>query len=238
MKQLLLKAAYVLPLLWAALPSAEASAAQVRGSVQLPARALEAQVVGYTRTRLVAPSRAVVRPAVALFLKVKDSLPLPAVTQHPTVRLYGLTLSPEVVSCAVDGKVTFQNDEPMPVTVRVGQDSLETIAPGEARTYECTAGSKAEDHRPVRVVGWRHMRGVVHVGEVGVAGLTGPEGDFALSAPVGRYELQVITSDGVAQRVDVEVRGADVDLGRLVVGAAEAPTGAPQAGEASGEGEQ
>jgi hypothetical protein len=238
MKQLLLKAAYVLPLLGAALSPAEASAAQVRGSVQLPARALEAQVVGYTRTRLVAPSRAVARPAAALFLKVKDSLPLPAVTQHPTVRLYGLTLSPEVVSCAVDGKVVFQNDEPMPMTVRVGQDEVGTIAPGEARTYECTAGSKAEDQRPVRVVGWRHMRGVVHVGEVGVAALAGPEGDFALSAPVGRYELQIITIDGVTQRAEVEVKGGDVDLGRVVVGAAEAPAGAPPAGEASGEGGQ
>lgn len=207
-------------LLLAQLP-ATASAFWVRGAVVAPPVPPGSPVVSLVRLRVVAPSplEAGRKQDVAVFLKVKTSLPLSAPKDRPSISLDGLRLWPDIAACAVDGKVDFTNPSKAPITVSVGATDLGAIGPGETKTYECTVGSGGDEIRPVRVAEWPHLRATVFVGEVGVPGIINDKGAFQLEAPQGSYELLLVTQDGVRMRQPVEV-AKDVDAGTLTVEAA------------------
>jgi hypothetical protein len=63
------------------------------------------------------------------------------------------------------------------------------------------------------------MRGLIFVGEVGVAGRPEGDGRFQISVPEGTYQLKVIGRDGVLTTKAVTVAKADVDLGAIEIGA-------------------
>jgi hypothetical protein len=228
MRQLFQRGPLALPLLSLALCAAEASAAKVQGSVARPPRRAVGAALGYVRPRVAAPAPVDDRRDLALFLAGEESLPLPPPPPPPEVRVHGLAVSPEVVACAVDGKIVFVNGESSPIRLTVGPTDLGEVPPGERRTYECVADGAAGELRAVKVAGWRHLRAAVFVGEVGVAGALAPDGSFSISAPEGRYKLRVVTDDGVALERPVAVK-ADVDLGALQL------EGAVDAAQAAGE---
>ena len=214
------KAALHLALAAAALlcPAA-ARSAPVRGRVAAPPRPVHSEVLGYTKTRVGGPSPLLKTQVsdTALFLKVQTSLPIPKPEQHPRVEIRGLQLVPSVAACAVDGKVTFVNLQPEVITLRLAGRADVRLQPEGTFDYECTAGEPA---RRARVAEWPHMRGLVYVGEVGVAGAPDPTGSFVLSAPDGQYELLVLNRDGVVTSKPVEVKGASVDVGAIELAAA------------------
>lgn len=198
--------------------------APVRGRVDAPRPPQMDGILGYTKTRVAGPSSALkdLRADVAVFLKVETSLPIPKPDQNSSVAVQGMRLVPDVATCAVDGRVTFTNLDPEAVTVRVGDVELR-LAPEASQDFECTAGDAL---RSVRLKEWPHIRGLVFVGEVGVAGTLDARGAFNLSAPDGKYELEVVTRDGVIARRPLEVKGSTVDLGAIDLAApAEDPAG-------------
>lgn len=201
---------------WFALPPSAALAAQVKGALELPVVGAASGALGYVRTKVSAPARGATerRASAALFLEVRESLPLSPPAQHPRVRIHGLRLIPDVTACAVDGQVAFVNEEPGPVTLKI-DDRQVTIKPGESHTYECVAGERAM--RTLRVVEWPHIRGSVFVGEVGVAGLANDDGTFSLTAPQGKYRLRVLVRDGEIDQREIEVGRGDLDLGKIDV---------------------
>jgi hypothetical protein len=200
----------------AALCPAPVYSAPVRGRIEALPRAASSEVLGYTKTRVSGPSPALKAQLAdgAVFLKVETSLPIPKPEQYPRVELRGLRLVPDVAACAVDGKVTFANLQGETVTLRLGQGEEVRLNADATYDYECTAG---ESLRRVRVKEWPHIRGLVYVGEVGVAGALDARGAFTLSAPDGKYELQVLNNDGLVTTKKVEVKGASVDVGTITL---------------------
>lgn len=219
---------------------AYASAAQVRGVVDAPpAQPASGRALGYTRTRVAsaAASLAQKKADVAVVLMVKTSLPIPAAVEPYKVSLSGLRFSPAVAACVVDGKVAFTNDERTPMTLVVERDVFATLAPGETKTYDCTAPEPKI--RALRVKEWPHMRATLHVGEIGVVAQPGPNGAFALSAPQGKYELLLLGENGALSRREVEIVNRDVDVGRVGADGVAAPAGEqPAPGATQPEGAQ
>lgn len=206
---------------------AYSSAAQVKGVVDAPpAQPTSGRALGYVRTRVAsaAASLAQKKADVAVVLMVKTSLPIPAAVEPYKVSISGLRFSPTVAACVVDGKVAFTNDERTPMTLVVERDVFATIAPGETKTYDCTAPEPKL--RTLRVKEWPHVRGTLHVGEIGVVAQPGPTGAFALTAPQGKYELVLLGENGALSRREVEIVNRDVDVGRIG-----AEGGAPAPGE-------
>lgn len=194
-------------------------AARVKGTVVRKSVELQDETLGYTVTQIAAPSEAMDEreQPVALFLKVKTSLPLPPPEEHLEMRIQGLRLVPEIATCAVDAKVTLVNEDPAPVTFMVGDEEVAKLGPNERGAYGCkeiTNGNSSE-LRPVRVKEWPHIRGAIFVGEVGVVGVPDERGSFVMNAPKGQYLLQVVSWERVLETRDVEVTKGDVDVGRI-----------------------
>lgn len=203
-------AAWVAALLFPAV----AAAAQVRGVVDAPPSASVRGTLGYTRTRIAAPSQSSQsrRADVALYLMVKESLPIAPPDGPFPVAISGLRLQPSVAACVIDGKVSFTNHENVTMTVLIERKPFAELAPGQSKTYECNAVER--DARTVQIKEWPHIRGVVFVGELGVVGQPNSNGAFSLIAPQGKYQLKVIGENGVLSERAIEVK-ADVDLGRI-----------------------
>lgn len=215
MRQLLRAFVPIVVVVASLIPSA-VWAAQVRGAVTAPPQAARARAapLGYTRTQVAAPAKALSegKRAVALFLRSKESLPIPDPTTHLEIAIHGMRLTPEVAACAVDAKVVFTNREREPVTVVIDGAELGPIPPGESRDYLCTPGGQ-EDLRRVRIVGRRFSSGSIYVGQIGVAGRPNESGYFSLNAPQGTYELQFVTEAGIVGRRPVEIARSDVSVG-------------------------
>lgn len=196
-----------------------ARAARVKGTVVRRTVETQDETLGYTVTQVAAPAERMAeqKQSVALFLKVKTSLPLPPPEEHLEMRIRGLRITPDVSACAVDAKVTVVNDDPTPMTVMVGDEELGKLAPKESRAYDCseiTTGDSSEA-RVVRVREWPHVRGSIFVGEVGIVAMPDERGAFEIDAPKGQYLLQVVSRDQVLETRDVEVTRGDVDVGRI-----------------------
>jgi hypothetical protein len=204
-------------------PSA-AVAAQVRGSVSAGPVQDHRSRLGYTELQVTAPARGA-RPAadVVVFLRSKESLPIPPPTEHMVIAVEGLRFTPQVAACAVDGRITFENREHEPITVKVGESAVGPILPGGTAEYVCSAG-EPEELRPVRVEKWRHAFAAVFVGASGVAGRPNDRGGFSLAAPQGTYELQLITADGIKHRRPVQIERQDVDIGAVDLTRSEEPS--------------
>ncbi len=190
-------------------------AAQVRGSIKAPPKpVVTGKEGGYARTQVSAPAKALAEKKrdVALFLLSKESLPIPAPTEHQKIVIHGRRFVPDVAACAVDAQVVFENQERDAVTVVVGGTKVGPIAPGESAAYTCSAG-KPEDPRVVRVDGIRHMSALVYVGQIGVPARPNDVGYFTISAPQGTYELQYLTEAGIVARKPVEIQRSDVNVG-------------------------
>ena len=196
-----------------------AEASRVRGTIEDLEVEVTGKVLGFTRTRVAVPAEAATRQlrSIALFLAVKDgeSLPISPPTEHQNITIEGLRFSPNIASCASDAQVSFVNADREPVTLTIDGAPLDTIPPGEQKTYVCSPGKPVRD---VRVVEWPHMRAMVYVGEVGVAGLVNDRGRFTLEAPKGLYELRVVSINGVASVREVRIENSGVDLGRFKLG--------------------
>lgn len=210
-------AASAVAVLMAPLKSPPATAAPVRGKIQAQRPEATTERLGYTRTQVAAPSeRAAGQIAdTALFLKVEESLPIPQPTEVNAIEVAGLRLVPNVATCAVDSAVRFVNSQKTEVTLKIGDDEI-PLAPGASHDHECTAGNP---QRTIRVKEWPHIRGLLYVGEVGVAGRPDARGSFNLIAPDGKYELLFIGRDGVLASRPVRIKGGSVDVGTVALDA-------------------
>lgn len=194
------------------------SAAPVQGSVDVSPQAwVDADTPtppGYVRLPVTAPSPSYERrvPSSALFLQVVESLPITPPEAPIVLRLEGGRLSPDVVSCAVDEKLSFLNGEDRAVQIRVGEQLLAPVPRGESVEWTCTASNQGATMKPIRVEELPWVRATVFVGEVGVAVLPSRDGRFSLEAPKGSYKLLWIGREGViAEReLTVESRGVEV----------------------------
>lgn len=191
-------------------PIGSAEAAPIRGVIKMAAHVDRSEQLGFTHTRVTSASevRATLTQAVALFLKVNESLPIPKPEITAKIELTGLQLVPNIATCAVDSKMQIVNSESSAVTLQVGTDSVRLEA-GATHEYECTVG---EPDRRVRVKEWPHVRGLIYVGEVGVAAMPEANGSFRMLAPDGKYELLIVSRDGVVTTLPVEVSGSSVNL--------------------------
>ena len=216
----------LLLLLFAVLATGEpAWAAEVRGRVERGIRSERYEQLGYVRTRITQPREDLEREeSVAVFLRVVESPPLEAPEEPQILAIRGTELIPSVASCAVDGQVVFANEDAWPVEVQVDGRPLATIPPGEERTYPCTAGSA---ERKVRLPAWRHARGLIYVGEVGVAAPVNARGRFSIRAPRGTYELVLVTADGVRVTQPLVLESFFVNMGAIVVSKDPPPSAPP-----------
>jgi len=209
--------------------AASAGAANVRGTVLPGVAKHTSEVVGYTRTRILSPGKLSTRTDdLALFLKVKNSLPLPAPTTTPLLELSGFRIVPQVAACAVDGKIQIKNGGSVPLTVKVGEQNL-NIGPGETSEYQCVVGKGGDELRTLQVAEWPYARASVFVGEVGVAGVPNEKGAFSLAASPGKYELLVVGLSGLVFSKEVDLAKVDVDVGAVDLSGGEeaAPSGSP-----------
>jgi len=200
------------PIAASLLYAAPVHGAEVRGIISLPPE-IALPTLGYTHTRVAAPSAAyrAARGEAAVFLRVKESLPLPPPSTKWPVKVSGLRIEPGVMACAVDESLEITNAEKTPVTLSIGGESLAPIAPGATLTYLCQQAGPQK----VRVTEWPHVRGLVYVGEVGVSGVLKDDGKFSISAPDGQFTLGVVGVDGVLVEMPVVIAGKDVDVGKI-----------------------
>jgi hypothetical protein len=205
-------------LLSATLAPSVARAAQVKGTIDAPFVSMPERTLGYTRTRVALPARgaATRRSDVAVFLRVKESLPIPQAPEPFRVRIIGLRFSPTVGACVVDGKVSFTNEDRTKVTVLIDQKPFGTLDPGESKTYECVSADAG--FRRVTIKEWPHIRGSIFVGDVGIVAEPGTFGAFSMTAPQGKYELEILGDDSILSKSDVDVGNRDVDVGRIAAG--------------------
>lgn len=192
----------------------DARAAQVRGTVDTPVASSPRSAYGYTRAQVASRSvkAGAERADTAVFLAAKESGVIPAPSEPYRVSISGLTLVPKVAACVIDGKVAFTNEDRTPVTLVIEQQDVTTIAPGQSYVYDCRPGTPS---RAVKIKEWPHIRGSLFVGEVGIVAPVNANGGFALAAPTGKYELQLIGESGPLVTKPVEVKAADVDVGKL-----------------------
>ncbi len=201
-----------------ALSVAPAQAAQVRGKLDPQSVSVSPakRQLGYVTTRVAAAAPA--KNAVfqgAVFLKVKDSLPLEPAKEPLKLVFSGLQFSPAVATCQVDGQVIFRNEDTSAVTIKLAGNKVTTIQPSTEHTYECKAADVKEGGLQIRVGEWAHVRALLFVGETGVATHTQPDGRFSLSAPKGSYDLLIYGSQGLLTRQEVTIEQSDVNLGTI-----------------------
>jgi hypothetical protein len=221
-----------------------ARAAEVRGTIAMPSELPEAQGLGFTRARVTAPSaayRALRREAV-VFFEAKDTLPLPTPSARWKLRISGQKFEPRVLACAVDEQIELVNEDPRPLTVRVGNEKLEPLKAGASLTYLC----QQPGPKPIRIAEYPHAGAELFVGEVGLVAPLAADGRFSVQAPPGTYTLVVYDLGGRAHEAPVTVQQAPLDLGRIephagrgakaepvkaepAKGAAPAPTPSPSA---------
>lgn len=205
----------------------DAEAALILGRVKAPAKTIPTRTLGYTKTRIAATAASLRnrKQEVALYLKVKKSLPIPAHNGRREVAIRGRMFRPSVMPCLYDDSVIIRNEDRVSMTVVVGDEKLGVIQPSQEAKYEC----KVSGFHEIRVQEFQYIRGTVFVGEVGVAAQPGADGSFTLSAPAGTYELQVIGPGSVLERADVVVEKVNVELG--LVGAEQPLAATPHATE-------
>lgn len=204
-----------------------AQATQVSGRLAPVPADTALGLLGYSRTRVAMPSaEARARRAdLAVFLKVRDSLPLPESTARWTVEITGSRLVPEVVSCAVDEVVEFTNRERRRVSLSINGVAVAVLDPGASAPYSCRDGGRAV----IKLAEMPFAEGVLYVGEsVGIAGRPDANGRFNLDAPKGTYELRVLGSWGVMATREVNIDRTDIDLGLVDIEVA-APSATPTA---------
>ena len=154
--------------------------------------------------------------SVALFLKVKNSLP----TQSPSdseifeIKFSQMRLTPRVAACVVDGKVRLVNDTKESVTFEVANQPLQEVPPSGSVVYGCTTGA---EFRSVRITQWPHIQGAIYVKEVGVVAKILSNGKFSVDAPKGTYALQIVGLDRVLREFNVRLGDADKDLGTITL---------------------
>lgn len=188
-------------------------AAEVRGTIVMPSELPEAQGLGFTRARVTAPSaayRALRREAV-VFFEAKDTLPLPTPSARWKLRISGQKVEPRVLACAVDEQIELVNDDPRPLTVRVGAEKLEPLKAGATLTYLC----QQPGPKPIRVAEYPHAGAELFVGEVGLVAPLAADGRFAVQAPPGTYTLVVYDVGGRAHEAPVTVQQTPLDVGRI-----------------------
>ena len=199
--------------LWAVMPNASAEVVTGRIIHGSPSTA-KGMGSGYVRTLVTAPSTALVPPKapMALFLRVKESLPLDAVPPL-SITFSGLELVPPLAACAVDGGVELKNADLEPVTFVVGEQPVGVVEPGASLVYECTAGTAGEETRRVSVLEWPWVRGGIYVGEVGAPGVVEEDGRFRIEASRGTYVLRVIGPNETIFERPLEVVDRTLNLG-------------------------
>lgn len=215
---------HFLTLLAALLVQQTALGAEVKGTLVLPTVVASNVPTGYTATRVAAPAASYRAPHVdgAVFLRSKESLPLPAPSAKWKLKISGLRFEPSVIACAVDETIEISNLDRSDMTVGVGAETLQTIKPGATLSYLCQQDGVLR----LRVVEWPHMRATLYVGAVGITGIPGPDGKFSLNAPAGTYALEIIGPDAKLGELSVTVAQNAVDLGRIE-GASPAPAASP-----------
>lgn len=193
----------------------EAFAQSVEGRVEAAAAAPKAKrPEGHVRVRATEPSEVSPGPERwALFLAVKDTLPLEAAPPQ-TISFGGMAFAPAVVACAHEGSIVLRNDDAEPVHFLLGAERIGPVAPGAQVEHTCAIGEK-EGLRPLRVAEWPHAEGGIYVAGNGAPGLTDENGRFSIPAAKGTYELRVIRVDGVALRKDVELGAGRTSAGTL-----------------------
>lgn len=215
---------HFLTLLTALLVQQTALGAEVKGTLVLPTVVVGNVPTGYTATRVAAPAASFRAPHVdgAVFLRSKESLPLPPPTAKWKLKISGLRFEPSVIACAVDETIEILNADRTDMTVGVGAETLQAIKPGATLSYLCQQDGVLR----LRVLEWPHMRATLYVGAVGITGIPGPDGKFSLNAPAGTYALEIIGPDAKLGELSVTVAQNAVDLGRIE-GATPAPAAAP-----------
>lgn len=189
----------------------------VTGRIVTPSVAPSTARRGYVWTRVAAPSEDTrVSPSLAVFLRVRESLPLQA-AEPAEITLRGLGLEPRMAACAVDGRVLLRNADREPATFVVGGREVGVVPPGGSLPYECTAGTSGEETRSVRVREWPRARGGIYVGEVGAPGRVDAEGRFRVELSKGTYLLRVLSIDGVVHEREVSADIRVRDVGKIEV---------------------
>ena len=188
-------------------------AAQITGEVKAANQPIVSKTLGYTRTRVVGMSTKLktMKEDLALYLEVKNSLPLKTSAERRLIRIHGQSFKPEVTACVFDEVLSFLNEDRRAVTVTVGSQVVGTVEPREELSFKCTTKGLAE----LRLKEHAHARGSLFVGTTGVATKPDETGRFLMMAPEGTYVLNVINSTGVIQTTDVEVAAEDIELGLL-----------------------
>jgi hypothetical protein len=196
-----------------------AESARIRGTVRRARAVRTSETLGYTVTQVAASAKSVSerRADVVIFLRAKESKVIPKATEHPKVSIRGLRLVPEISACEVDGQILFLNEEEAPLTLMVGDDDLGALKPNEERTYTCTAikGSAESELRAVRVKEWPHIRGAIHIGDLGVVATPDERGVFELNAPEGLYVLTIVGAMGALHERELEVKKSDIEVGAI-----------------------
>lgn len=192
-----------------------AEAAEVRGRVERGVRSERYEQLGYIRTRIAQPREDLERePSAAVFVKVVESPPLEETPEAQVIAIRGTELVPAVASCAVDGQVVITNEDAWPVEIHLGGERLTTLEPGGVHSYACEAG---EAERTIRLPAWRHARGLIYVGEVGMPAPVNDRGRFSVRAPRGTYEVVVITVDGVRTRKPLALESFFMNMGTITL---------------------
>lgn len=200
-----------------------ATAAQVRGTLRAEPQPLDPDAVpalpSHTQIQVAQPAPAFRSrpPDLALFLRVESSLPLPAPERAARLTIRGFRLSPQVVSCAVDGKVELVNAGSRAFDLRVSGRPIGRLAPEDRLEWVCETGPGGAEVKTVSAAGYPFMVGQIYVGEVGVAARPDADGRFEVSAPAGTYELLIVSERGVIAKLPVTVEDDDVELGVLAV---------------------
>jgi hypothetical protein len=203
----------------AMLVPAAAEPAKVKGTVRRARVQRSIDTLGYTVTQVAAPAKSLEQEdaEVVIFLRAKESKVLPKATEHLKMTFRGLEIIPEISGCEVDAQVVLLNQEPEPLTVMIGDDNFGVLKPNEERTYTCTAikGNAESELRPVRVKEWPHIRGTIHVGDLGLTAQPDARGSFELNAVEGQYVLKVVAAMGGVAEKEVTVAKSDVDVGTI-----------------------
>ena len=195
-----------------------ADAARVRGTIKRAKVQPSTETLGYTVTQVAAKAKALEQEEadVVIFLRAKESKPLPKAPELK-MTMRGLSIVPAITGCEVDAQVILLNEESEPLTVMIGDENLGVLKPNEERTYTCSQikGNAESELRPVRVKEWPHMRGILHIGDLGVVGAPDARGSFELNAVEGQYVLRVLGAMGALVEKEVEVAKSDVDVGTI-----------------------
>ena len=196
-----------------------AESARVKGVVRRAKQPRTTETLGYTVTQVAAPAKRAEQEEtdVVVFLRAKESKVLPKASEHLKMTIRGLQIVPEIAGCEVDAQVILVNEEAQPLSIVIGSDNLGVLKPNEERTYTCTAikGNADSEQRLVRVKEWPHIRGTIHIGDLGIVAAPDARGAFDLNAVEGQYVLRVVGPLGVLEEKEVEVSRSDVDVGTI-----------------------